>query len=103
MSSKSLRLASSWVAKRSWWVSSCSSELKKLSIAAGHQANAAILIAFAAPDVRLWLKAGIIPDQQQESRMTSMGSAGLIAMAALLASAGSQAQTIRPFLDFKTA
>jgi glc operon protein GlcG len=53
--------------------------------------------------VRLWPKAGIIPDQPQERRMRSMLSAGLMAMATLLASAGSQAQTMRPFLDFKTA
>ena len=35
--------------------------------------------------------------------MTSMVSTGLIALATLLVSAGSQAQTMRPFLDFKTA
>lgn len=35
--------------------------------------------------------------------MTSMVSAGFVAIATLLASAGSQAQTMRPFLDFKTA
>ena len=33
--------------------------------------------------------------------MTSMVSAGFVAIATLLASAGSHAQTMRPFLDFK--
>ena len=35
--------------------------------------------------------------------MTSMVSAGFVAIAALFASVGLQAQTMRPFLDFKTA
>ena len=35
--------------------------------------------------------------------MTSMVFAGQVAMVILLASAGAQAQTMRPFLDFKTA